>query len=356
VKIGIIGLQNSGKTTVFNALTGSQAQVTNYSTAKAEPNLATINVADERIDALSKMYNPKKTIYATIEVMDFVGVTKGSSQEGAFSGEYMRLIKTTDALAIVLRNFENEMGEAPNPVEDLGIIDEELLLSDLILVEKRLEKIEQGFKRGQKTPALAAEEKVLRKMHEVLNEMKPIHTMDLNEDEEKIVRGYQLLTQKPSVVIVNSSESNYGQNKEIIEHIEKAHSCIEFAGTFEMELSQLEDAEEKAMFMGDMGIEVSARDRLTRAAYEAMGYISFFTVGEDEVRAWNIVRNDTAIKAAGTIHTDLARGFIRAECFSYDALIDCGSEKGVKEKGQFRLEGKEYVVQDGDILNIRFNV
>ena len=355
MKIGLIGLPNSGKTTIFNALTKMEANVTAYSDAKAEPNVAVVSVDDERLLSLTDMYKPKKTTGATIEMIDFPGMKEGSAKNGFFTGNSMGWIKSTDALALVVRNFSDDlMGEA-TPLRDIDEIDTELLLADLILVENRLEKIEWFQKRGQKTNTLALEEKALRKIAEHLNNDHPIRDVELDEDEEKAIRGFQFLTAKPFLVILNSDESVFGNNTDLITEIKLRYNVIEFAGHFEMELSRLDD-EEADIFMEDMGIRKSARERLTQFAYRTLGYVSFFTVGEDEVRAWGIHGGDTAVNAAGTIHTDLARGFIRAECFTYDELIQCGSEKRVRENGYFRLEGKDYIVRDGDILSIRFSI
>jgi len=354
--IGLIGLANSGKTTIFNALTGSEAAVTAYANAKVEPNLAAVAVADPRVARLEEMYSPKKTTYATVDMIDFVGLSEGAAQGGAFSGLTMGLVKNTDAIGLVVRNFDDELAGAPDPVGDMEQIEVELFMSDLIIAEKRLEKIDLCYRRGQKDRDLEFEEALLRKIVDQLGKDRPILEMDLNEDESKAVKGFHFLTKKPMVVIVNSNEENFGKSADRIAAIEKRHQAIEFAGTFEMELARLDDKEEARLFMEDLGIAESARDRLTRIAYDTVGYISFFTVGADEVRAWNVCRGQSAVEAAGAIHNDLARGFIRAECFSYDDLIECGSEKAVREKGRFRLEGKNYVVNDGDILSIRFSV
>ena len=355
MKIGLIGLPNSGKTTIFNALTKMDAHVTAYSDAKAEPNVAVVMVDDERLLCLTDMYKPKKTTGATIEMIDFPGMKEGSANNGFFSGSSMGWIKSTDALALVVRNFHDDLAGSPTPLRDIDEIDTELLLADLIIVENRLEKIEWFQKRGKKTNSLVLEEAALRKIAEHLNNNCPVRNIEFAEDEEKLIRGFQFLTNKPFLVILNSDEETFGRNTDLIAEIESRYNIIEFAGRFEMELSRLDDGEAEA-FMEDMGIKKSARERLTQFVYRTLGYFSFFTVGEDEVRAWGIRRGDTAVNAAGTIHTDLARGFIRAECFPYDALIKCGSEKKVRENGDFRLEGKDYVVRDGDILSIRFSL
>lgn len=354
MKLGLIGLQNSGKTTIFNALTRSQAEVHGFSNAKAEPNVAIVEVGDERIRKLSDMYFPKKTTFATIEIIDFVGLSAGSAKEGTFSSELLNLVKTTDALALVVKNFKDDLNGDGSPLKDIELISDELLLFDLIFTETRLERIAYQFSRGKKTNELVFEEKTLQRILDHLNENKPIRTLDLSKDEAKVIRGYQYLTQKPFLVILNSGEDNFGNG--LIPSIQKFGDVIEFAGNFEMELAQLDNEDETKMFMDEMGIKESARDRLTKFAYEMLGYISFFTVGADEVRAWSIRKGNTAVQAAGAIHTDLMRGFIRAECFGYDDLMKAGSEKAVKNNGAFRLEGKDYIVHDGDILSIRFNV
>jgi ribosome-binding ATPase len=356
MKIGLIGLPNSGKTTIFNALTRSQSPVTAYANSKAEPNVAVIDVIDPRLDQLSDMYNPKKTTYAAIEFTDFVGMAEGSAREGLFSGSAVSMIKSTDALAIVVRNFQDELGESPIPLSDIGKIIDELLISDLILAENRLERIEHSYKRGKKSNALETEEKTLRKIVDHLGENRLILDFELDREQEKMVRGFQFLTLKPLLIVLNSDETRFGNNPEILADIEKNYRVMEFAGQFEMELSRLNNAEDEKLFMEDMGIRESARDRLARLAYDLVGYISFFTVGPDEVRAWNIHQGQTAVDAAGSIHSDLARGFIRAECIDYDDLVTYGSEKDVRDQGLLRLEGKNYIVRDGNILTIRFNV
>ena len=356
MKIGIVGLQNSGKTTIFNALTGLKAETAMYSGGKLEPNLGTVEVTDPRITKLSEMYQPKKTIYAHIDFIDFVGLSGSKEKKDLFSSESMALIKTADALALVLRNFSNDFyTEDPDPVTDLENIISELVIADLIIAEKRMEKLELSAKRGIKDISLKLEEAALVKIVAGLNNGTPIIKLDLSEEDKKAVRGFQFVTQKPLMLILNSDESNFQSDSDLIKKLSEIFKTIEFAGKFEEELNNLPE-EEAVEFMEDMNITESARDRLTKFAYELMGYISFFTVGKDEVRAWTITDGSTAVEAAGKIHSDLARGFIRGECFSYEDLITEGSEKNLKEKGLFRLEGKTYIVKDGEILHIRFNV
>jgi GTP-binding protein YchF len=354
MKIGLLGLPRSGKTTIFNALTKAEAPTAHFN-GKPEPNISVVKVLDERVGRLSEIYDPKKIVYATVEFVDFVGVAQSDERKDTFSGAATAMIRSMDALALVARNFRDDLIGVSTPLEDFRKINEELTLSDLITVENRLERIENGYKRGQRTDALVREEKVLRRILEHLNQNQPIRDLNLSPEEEKAIRGFQFLTRKPIMVILNSDETSFGKNGSLISEIERTQRVIEFAGKFEMELGQLGDAE-AALFMEDMGIPESAYRRLTALAYEILGYISFFTVGPDEVRAWNVRRGDTALDAAAAIHSDLARGFIRAECFSYEACLQYGSEKSIREKGLFRLEGKDYRVQDGDILNIRFNV
>ena len=354
MKIGLLGLPRSGKTTVFNALTKAEAPMA-HSNGKAEPNISVVKVLDERVDRLSEIYDPRKTVYATVEFVDFVGLAESAERKDTFSGAAMTMVKNMDALALVVRNFSDDLLGVSTPLEDLRKINDELTLSDLIVVENRLERIENGYKRGQRTDALLREEKTLRRISEHLNRGQPIRVIDLSPEEERAIRGFQFLTKKPIMVILNSDDTRFGKNGSLRSEIESAQRVIEFSGKFEMELSQLGEKEAE-LFMEDMGIPESAYRRVTSLAYEILGYISFFTVGSDEVRAWNVRRGDTALEAAAAIHSDLARGFIRAECFSYEACLQYGSEKSIREKGLFRLEGKDYRVKDGDILNIRFNV
>lgn len=353
MEIGLIGLPNSGKTTVFNAITRAGVEVTAYANPKAEPHVAIVEVDDPRVARLADIYQPKKIVPATVTFIDFVGVARDEGGGGeVFAPATMGRVKSVDALAYVVRNFGDPASGDPDPAGDVAKLDDELLLADLILAERRLERIAQSEKKGIATHEVKLEGKALQRIHAQLEGGDPIRALELSEDEAAAVRGFQFLTQKPVLVIVNSDESRFGQAGAALEAIAARHRVIEFAGSFEMELGQLEEDEALA-FREDMGIESSARARLTRLAHEVVGYISFFTAGPKEVHAWNVRRGDNAVAAAGAIHSDLARGFIRAERFTYDDIVEHGAEKALKDLGLIRLEGKEYEVQDGDILLIR---
>jgi len=354
--ISLIGLPKCGKTTVFNALTKQNALLNAYNDKSTKPNLAIVDVIDERITKLASIYQPKKTIYASIEFMDFAGIEKGSGKEGIYSGEILSLLRTSDALAIVLRNFNDEISDSPaQPDVDINITLDELILADLIVIENRLERISNNKKRGVKTPEQDIEELTLCKFKACLENGNLLSILELSNEESKSIRGFQFFTVKPIMIILNSSENNYGKNIEVSTNLSLLLPVVELAGKFEMELSSL-TPEEAFIFMEDMHITVSALNRLTNFAYKIIGMISFFTVGKDEVRAWTIKEGQNAVEAAGKIHSDLARGFIRAECFSYSDFIKQGSEKALRDQGLLRLEGKTYIVKDGDILNIRFSV
>ena len=358
MKLGITGKAKSGKTTLFNAVTGQNADISLYD-VKNEPNMGVVIVPDERIEHLSKIYQPKKSIYATIEFLDFPPMTEDTENREFLTPASMALLKNTDALAVILRNFSNpildETKGKSDAISDLNDILLEFIYSDILITEKRLEKIELNFKRGVKDATTLMEEKTLKKCLEYLHKEKPVREIGLAEDELKVIKGFHFLSLKPVMVILNSDENNFGQNTEIIEKISKTAPIYEFAGKFEFELSLL-PAEEALLFMEEINITESAVNRIIKNAYDLLGYICFFTVGDDEVRAWTIEKGDNALTAAGKIHTDLARGFIRAETFKYPDIISLGSEKAIREKGLYRLEGKSYIVQDGDIIFVRFNV
>lgn len=357
MKIGLIGLPKTGKTTIFNALTGSDHPTDKY-VPGTESKCGIVQVMDERITRLSELYKPKKTIYANVEYHDFPGIfsTETENPENALFNS----IKTMDGLAVVLRAFaDSELDQlyaTGDAQRQLTRIEDEMIITDLIVAEKRIERIELSYKRGVKTAAIQNEERVLRLVCEHLQENKALRTLQLNGEDEKVLRGFQFFSQKPLLILLNVSEDEYSDHEAIAApFVNAGYMCEVIAGRFEAELAGL-SSEEATLFMEDMGIPQSVKDRLTHLCYLMLGYISFFTVGEDEVRAWTITSGDNAVTAAGKIHSDLARGFIRAECFKYNEIMQHGSEKVLKEKGLFRLEGKEYIVKDGDIISIRFNV
>lgn len=357
MKIGLVGLPKSGKTTIFNALTKSQAATSAYGGGRAEPNLATVAVEDDRVKKLAEIYRPKKTTFASVDITDFAGFGDSTGERSAFPQQLLQLIRNNDAIAVVLRNFSTDMDGAPSPADDLSTIEEEFLLADHLIVENRLDRIAKAKRTGQFTPLMETELKLLTRLQSHLDAGNPLRSLQLPDEEEKTVRGFQFLTLKPVMLVLNSAEADFGRNEAALSELNERYPTIECAGNFEMELSQLSDGEEIEAFLADIGITGSARQRLAKTAYDILGYISFFTVGKDEVRAWNIRRGGSALDAAATVHSDLARGFIRAECFSYEDFIACGGdEKAVKEAGKFRLEGRDYAVKDGDMICIRFNV
>ncbi|MCB5270950.1 MAG: DUF933 domain-containing protein [Candidatus Cloacimonetes bacterium] len=358
MKIALIGPPKSGKTTIFNALTGANHEVDKYIPAATEANIGFVQVTDERITRLSELYKPKKTIYANVEFHDFPGIfaRESDNPETAIYTE----IKGSEAFVLILRAFKDEeldeLYSAADPLKMLSHFEDEMILADMLVVEKRLERIFHGYQRGIKTPALQLEEKALSLILEQLQANKSIRDLELGQDEAKAVRGFQFFSSKPLLVLLNTSESEFKNQEETLNAIRQRGFMAEvIAGKFEQELSSLSE-EDAELFLADMGMTLSINDRLTMLCYELLGLISFFTVGSDEVRAWTISKGTNAVNAAGKIHSDLARGFIRAECFGYEAIMEYGSEKHLKEKGLFRLEGKEYIVKDGDILNIRFSV
>jgi ribosome-binding ATPase len=355
MKLGLIGIPQSGKTTIFNSLTANSSQIDSKTNGRGSAHRILVTVLDKRIDDLSSIYHPKKMTYASIELVDFPGLAADSRASEELTGQIQQLMHTMDGLAVVLRNYADEVQGPADPVKELGKIEDELMVIDLISVEKRLEKIQWSQQRGKMTMELQREERILQRALDSLNNSIPIRKMLYSDEELKMIRGFQFLSQKPLLVILNSAEASYGSNNALVQELNSIHDTIEFAGKFEMDLAGL-DSEEAHLFMEDLGIAMSARERLTQMAYRTLGLISFFTVGDDEVRAWTIHRGETAFDAAGTIHSDLARGFIRASCFACADLLTLGSEKKIKEKGLCRLEGKDYIVPDGTVIEIKFNV
>ena len=361
MKIAIIGLANAGKTTIFNALTGQNLETTTYATLNAEPHIGMVKVPDPRIDKLADIFKPKKTTFATVEYIDYIGLTKGDMEQNR---KVFDLIKDADAIVQVVRGFEDESVmhplDAVNPRRDAETLELEMIFGDLDLVDKRLQRMEEGIKRGKKPDEM--EKKILVKCKEVLENEKPLRDITFNEEDQKSMRHLQFMSIKPEVVALNVSEADLNSPKtETLMNELKAYyhgnnvKLLNLSGKIEMEIAQL-SAEEARAFLDDLNIEEPARNRLIHVSYDLLGLISFLTCGEDEVRAWTISKGMNAQKAAGRIHSDIERGFIRAELVSYDDFIAHGGMSGARDKGLLRLEGKTYEVKDGDIINFRFNV
>jgi len=360
MRIAIIGLSNSGKTTVFNALTGMNIEATVYATASGEPNMGVVKVPDPRIDTLSDMFKPKKTTNATIEYIDYIGLTKGDLKQNR---KVFDLIKDVEAIVHVVRAFEDESVVHPlgniDASRDVDTLELELVFGDLDLVEKRLERMEESQKKRGKKPD-ESEKKLLIKCKEALMKETALRDVEFTEEELKTMRALQFMSTIPKVVVLNIGEKDLGSdNASVLEStIRESHNSIpvlSLCGKVEMEIAQL-PPEEKGLFLEDMGIKEPASNKLINACYQMLGLISFLTVGEDEVRAWTIREGTDAVTAAGKVHSDIARGFIRAEIISYEDFISSGSMHTAREKGLLRLEGKTYEVKDGDIINFRFNV
>ncbi|MGB9711843.1 MAG: redox-regulated ATPase YchF [Dissulfurimicrobium sp.] len=353
MKIGIVGLPGSGKTTIFNALTGGHAETSSYSGAKKEVNLAIVNVPDKRLDALSDMYKPKKTIHAQVQYVDVGGGISGKDADGrakdASMDEILRLLRPVDALVHVIRNFERP-GDAADPQRDLEAFESELVLTDLIALERRIEKVEKEIIKGKKGDPNEFE--LLKKAYEVLNSGHALRSLN-KIAMSPLLKGYALLSAKPCIVVLNSAdELGVGETHLVAP---EGVVTVEIKGRLEMELKELQPDEAEA-FRKDLGLSIPATDRLIQESYALLGLISFFTVGEDEVRAWDIAAGTHAQKAAGVIHSDIEKGFIRAEVVSYEDLMSHGSYVAAQRAGKVRLEGKDYVIKDGDVVNFRFNV
>lgn len=349
MKIGIIGMPGSGKTTIFNAITGSSAEISGFQGAKKDPNLAVIKVPDERLDRLSAMYNPKKTTYAQVQYVDVGGgIPKGDSKD-ASTDELLKLLRPMDAMVLVIRNFDLP-GMPATPQQDLQTFEADMALTDLITVEKRLERLEKEVTKGKKGDPKELE--LLKLAQHALNNNQALRTLSEIAN-SPLLKGYAFLTAKPCILLLNT-----GDDKELgTTTIEPPSGVpiIEIKGRLEMEIAQL-SPEDAQLFRQDLNMLESATQRLIRSSYELLGLISFFTVGEDEVRAWDIPKGTPAPRAAGTIHSDIERGFIRAEVVAYDDLMAAGSYHAAQKAGKVRLEGKEYIVKDGDVINFRFSV
>jgi GTP-binding protein YchF len=354
MKLGIIGLPQSGKTTIFNALTGGHKPVGHVAGGgRFEVTQSVVSVPDERVDKLSAMFKPKKTIHAQVTYADIAGLEEGAGKAG-FSGPLLNQLATMDGLIHVVRAFENPSvphpGGSVNPARDKSNVEADLLLNDLVAVERKLERLADDLRKGgvKDKTLIQREQALFNRLHEALSAEKPLRELELTADEDKALSSYAFLTRKPLLTVFNIGDDD----KE--PELSGASFQLALRGRLEMEIAQL-SPEDAAAFLAEYNIAEPSLRRMIRLSYDLLGLLSFFTVGEDEVRAWTVRRGATAPEAAGEIHTDLREGFIRAEVFSYDDLMSAGSVAEVKHHGKFRLEGKEHLVKDGDILNIRFS-
>ena len=363
MKLGIVGLPGAGKTTIFNALTRGDAPTGQSMGGRFDVLTAVVDVRDERVDILTDLFSPQKKTEARITYTDVAGLQKGSGANGGINGVLLNHLAAMDGLVHVVRAFESD--QAPHPdgsvdaQRDLEVLDMELLLNDLVVVEKKIEKLSEGLKRGifKNDKAEAQKELALfERLNEALSEEQPLRDLDLSEEELKGLRGYSLLTLKPVMVVVNIGDD---QEELSFDYSYDLSMVTNLRGKLEMELTQFGAAGEDdalAMFMDEFGVEELGLDKVIRLSYDLMGLQSFFTVGEDEVRAWTVNRGASAVDAAATIHSDLAKGFIRAETVAYDDLVDLGGLPQARTAGKLRQEGKTYIVQDGDVISIKFNI
>jgi len=361
VKCGIVGLPNVGKSTLFNALTKAGIAAENFPFCTIEPNSGIVSIPDERLDKIAGIVNPQKVIPATVEFTDIAGLVAGASKGEGLGNQFLANIRETDAIAHVVRCFEDEnvthVSDQINPAADIEIINTELALADLETVEKNLDRVIRIAKSGDKDAQRQVQ--LLEKVKTHLDEAKPVRTLELYKEEQGELNKLHLLTVKPVMYIANIDEDGFENNP----HLEKVREiaigeCAEvvaICNKLESEIAEFKD-DEKTEFLQDLGMDEPGLDRVIRAGYKLLGLQTYFTAGEKEARAWTVKKGASAPAAAGVIHTDFEKGFIRAEVIAYDSYIENQGELGAKEAGKWRLEGKEYIVQDGDVIHFRFNV
>lgn len=363
MKAGIVGLPNVGKSTLFNCLSNAKAQSANFPFCTIEPNLGVVNVPDPRLEKLESLVNPEKVVPATVEIVDIAGLVKGASKGEGLGNQFLANIRETDAILHVLRCFENDnivhVDGSVDPIRDKETIDIELQLKDLETVQKRLERVKRTAKTGQKEAQ--AELGVLLKVESTLLEGTSVRSIEFTEKELEFIQPLQFITSKPVLYVCNVDESSAVSGNAHVDAVKEAvkdegAEIIVLAVATEADITELDDYEERQMFLEDMGLEEPGVSRLIRSAYTLLNLQTYFTAGEKEVRAWTVSIGATAPQAAGVIHTDFEKGFIRAEVISYDDYVEYGTESKVKEAGKMRVEGKEYIVKDGDVMHFRFNV
>ena len=364
MKLGMVGLPNVGKSTLFNALTNAGAESANYPFCTIEKNVGIVSVPDERLDKLAEMYEPDKFTPATLEFVDIAGLVKGASKGEGLGNKFLADIREVDAIVHVVRCFEDpniiHVDGSINPLRDIETINLELIFSDIEMIDRRIDRAKKAAKGDKK---YLAEIEFLERLKTHLENGKSARGFDFTDDEREIIKSTPLLSAKPVIYAANLSEDDFVNNIETNENFQKVrelateeHSAVlPICAQIEAEISDMGD-EDKAMFLGELGLEVSGLNRIIKEGYSLLGLISYLTAGKQEVRAWTITKGTKAPQAAGKIHTDFEKGFIRAEVISFDDLMECGSMAAAKEKGLVRLEGKEYVMQDGDIVLFRFNV
>lgn len=360
MKLGVVGLPNVGKSTLFNALTNAKAMAANYPFCTIEPNVGIVPVADERIDNLSKLYNSKKTIYATIEFVDIAGLVKGASKGEGLGNKFLSHIREVDAIVHVVRCFDDSsithVNGSIDPLRDIETINLELIFADMDALQRKVDKTKTAMKGGDKK--YQQELDLQLKLLNGLENGKPVRLISLTDEEKELVNSWFLITSKPVIYcanVIDVDDSNaYVKMVEEFASQEKSE-VITISAKLEEELNMLEK-DERELFMAEMGLSESALQKLIKKCYSLLGLISFLTAGEKETRAWTIKKGTKSPQAAGKIHTDFEKGFIRAEIVDYDTLISCGGYNGAKEKGKLRSEGKDYVFQDGDVVVFRFNV
>ncbi|WP_010252320.1 redox-regulated ATPase YchF [Myroides injenensis] len=364
MKAGIVGLPNVGKSTLFNCLSNAKAQSANFPFCTIEPNIGVVNVPDPRLLKLEELVNPERVLPATVDIVDIAGLVKGASKGEGLGNQFLGNIRECNAIIHVLRCFDNDnivhVDGNVNPIRDKETIDIELQLKDLDTVEKRLEKVKKAAKTGNKEAQVEAD--LLERIRTTLLEGKSARVVEPNnQDEEELMEAFQLITAKPVLYVCNVDEGSAVSGNAYVEQVKELikdenAEVIVLAVATEADIMELESYEERQMFLEDVGLEEPGVSRLIRSAYKLLDLQTYFTAGVKEVRAWTIQVGDTAPKAAGVIHSDFEKGFIRAEVIAYDDFVQFGSEAKVKEAGKLRVEGKEYIVKDGDVMHFRFNV